>query len=100
MPRKAKHAAGSETSHAAAESIEGAVLNEMQLRVLETIIDSPGMTCDEVEVKLDPMPHQTVSARINELRNTGYIEESGEQRNTRRGRKAVVYKATSKARGS
>jgi hypothetical protein len=99
LPRKAKHAAGSETSHAAADSLSGAVLNDLQLKVLEAIIDSKGLTCDEVELQLG-LRHQTASARINELIKGAYVEDAGERRNTTSGRKATVWKATNKARGS
>lgn len=99
LPRNAPHVVGSATSRAAAESISGAVLNNMQLRVLQAIIDSDGLTCDEVEAQLD-LRHQTASARIHELRKAGYLEEKGIQRSTRSGRNATVWKATNKAKGS
>lgn len=96
LPKKARHVAGSDTSRGAAESLSEGVLNDMQLKVLETIIVCKGMTCDEVELHLG-MRHTTVSARINELTRAGYIEDSGERRNTSAGRPATVWKATSKA---
>lgn len=49
-----------------------------------------GATCDEIEVRLD-MPHQTASARVNELHNWRYIRDSDFRRRTRSGRKAVVW---------
>jgi len=96
-PKNAKYAVGSDTSKAAAESLDGAVLNDMQLKVLEAIIDSPmGMTCDELELQLG-MRHQTASARVNELLKATYIEDSGERRKTSSGRQATVWKAGKKA---
>lgn len=51
-----------------------------------------GATSDEVEQGLN-MIHQSASARINELRDAGFIEESGRYRPTRSGRKANVFMA-------
>lgn len=96
-PKNAKYAVGSATSKAAAESLDGAVLNDMQLKVLEAVIDSPmGMTCDELELQVG-LRHQTASARINELSNAGYIEDSGDKRKTSSGRQATVWKAGRRA---
>jgi Fic family protein len=50
-----------------------------------------GLTCDEAEVVTD-MPHQTVSARFNEMAKMGQIV-SNEKRATRSGRKACVWVA-------
>ena len=55
-----------------------------------------GFTCDEVERALD-RTHQSISARINELRDTGWIIDSGERRKTRSGRNAVVWTPTQAA---
>jgi predicted ArsR family transcriptional regulator len=96
LPRKAQHAAGSDTSHAAAASLSEAVLGDLQLKVLEAIIACKDMTCDEVETHLD-LSHQTASARINELAKAGYIEDSGQRRKTKHGRAAAVYVPTRKA---
>jgi hypothetical protein len=54
--------------------------------------EAKGMTCDEVAVLLD-LPAQSVSARINGLHNDDYIVDSGIRRNTRYGRKAIVWVA-------
>jgi predicted transcriptional regulator len=48
------------------------------------------MTGDEVAVLLD-LPAQSVSARINGLHKDGFIVDSGLRRNTRYGRKAIVW---------
>ena len=49
-----------------------------------------GITCDEVEVALD-RTHQSMSPRVNELRDTGWFVDSGVRRKTRSGRAAVVW---------
>jgi hypothetical protein len=49
-----------------------------------------GLTCDEVEQALD-RTHQSISARVNQLRDSGWIVDSGERRKTRSGRNAVVW---------
>ena len=48
-----------------------------------------GLTCDEVEVQTG-LPHQTASARVNELAKAGAIIPGG-KRPTRSGRFAVVW---------
>jgi hypothetical protein len=96
LPKRARHAAGSDTSSAAADSLSDGVLGELQLKVLEVIIACKGMTCDEVELNLG-LRHQTASARINELVKAKYIEDSGERRDTSSGRKATVWKPTRRA---
>jgi hypothetical protein len=52
--------------------------------------EAKGMTGDEVAVLLD-LPAQSVSARINGLHKDGFIVDSGIRRNTRYGRKAIVW---------
>lgn len=50
-----------------------------------------GATCDEVEVALD-MLHQTASARFSDLKRDGHLIDTGQRRNTRRGRcQAAVF---------
>jgi hypothetical protein len=52
-----------------------------------------GMTSDEVERRLK-RPHQSVSARINQLRDLGYLVDTGERRRTgveHKGRPAIVW---------
>jgi len=53
---------------------------------------SDGATSDEVEVVLN-RPHQSVSARISELKRDGWIRGSGRSRRTRCGTLAEVYVA-------
>lgn len=93
--KHAKYVIGSDTSKAASSSLE-LVLNDLQLLVLKTIEEAPnGMTCDEVELKLN-LRHQTASARVNELMEAEYIVDSGERRKTSSGRKATVWKFNDK----
>jgi len=56
--------------------------------------EAKGMTADEISVLLD-LPAQSVSARINGLHRDAYIVDSGLRRNTRYGRKAIVWVACS-----
>lgn len=82
--------ANSDTSEAAADSIEGSV-TALRKKVLEAIAGAEdGATCDQIEVALH-MRHQTASARVRELALMGYIEDTGVRRPTRSGRTARVY---------
>lgn len=89
----APHVRSSDTSKAAARSIEPQ-LGRLQGKVLEVIQRRAalGATTDEVEFVL-AMSHQTVSARVKELRDKGLIRDKGTRRPTRSGRAAVVYVA-------
>lgn len=91
LPLSAPYARGSDTSKAAAESIEPAS-GTLRARVLGTIksMREYGMTCDEVE-QTTHLTHQTASARVHELHKLGAIRDSGRRRNTRSGRKATVW---------
>lgn len=55
-----------------------------------------GLTVDALEQHLQ-RPHQTVSARVNELRDRGWVVDSGIRRNTRSGRKAIVWQPSEAA---
>lgn len=82
---------GSPTSEAAAESIKPD-LQRLEKMVRDAIhaAGKDGMTCDEVEVKLN-LSHQTASARCTTLKRSGEIEDCGKRRATRSGRAAAVY---------
>jgi hypothetical protein len=88
------YARGSDTSAAAAISVErdGPRLRELVLFTIRAA-GSRGLTCDEIELHLD-MRHQTVSARVYELREGGWIADSGERRPTRSNRRATVWVAS------
>ena len=55
-----------------------------------------GLTADELQTILNGT-HQTISARVTQLRDSGWIEDGGGQRKTRSGRKAIVWVPTMKA---
>lgn len=82
---------GSDTSYDAAKSIAGGA-EAMRVKCLEVIRQNGSATCDEVETQLDGR-HQTISARVRELVQLGFIYDTGERRKTRSGRSARVYKA-------
>lgn len=48
------------------------------------------LTCEELENRL-ARPHQSISARLSELRRDGIIRDSGERRRSRSGNKAIVW---------
>jgi predicted transcriptional regulator len=80
-----------ETSLAAAASIRpSAATLRSEINALIRKLGPKGMTCDEVEV-LTGISHQSASARINELMKSDSIQDSGERRHTRSGRKAIVW---------
>ena len=83
--------AGSDTSEAAARSVEATAPRD-QDRILASVgaRHSDGMTCDELEVALG-LSHQTASARVRDLVKAGRIIDSGKRRKTRTGRSAAVY---------
>jgi len=58
--------------------------------------DGVGMTVDALEQVLN-RSHQSVSARVNELRNKGWVTDSGVRRKTRSGRPAIVWTPTVQA---
>lgn len=97
-PPTIKYVRGSDTSQAAAESIEPSAAS-MRGRILNLIRHSEnGQTCDECEV-LTGMRHQTVSARIRELFESGHVVFLSDgpegKRQTRSGRDARIYVAAS-----
>lgn len=88
-PDKPGHVRGSDTSEAAADSIDA---ETMQARVLECIRGrgAYGTTDDELEVLLE-MRHQTCSARRRELELKGLVFLTPNRRLTRSGSSAGVY---------
>jgi hypothetical protein len=91
-----KYVAGSDTSFMAAENI-APMIGKLQKLVLDVVKNegTNGATCDEVEVALE-MPHQTASARINELMEADgerpqMLFDSGSRRKTRHGQLATVW---------
>jgi len=55
-----------------------------------------GLTVDQIEQILK-RTHQSVSARVNGLRDKGWVVDSGIKRPTRSGRKAIVWAPTTLA---
>jgi predicted ArsR family transcriptional regulator len=83
---------GNAESEIANESIHSQK-QAIRAKVLDAILKQPA-TCEELEERLG-MSHQTVSARMSELKRDGLIEKNG-TRPTRSGRQAGVYKASPK----
>ena len=79
------------TSRAAADSLDGKVLNALQKRVLDFIAWRPsGATDEEIANELEMNP-STVRPRRIELARRGMIVEGGSRRTTS-GRMAVVWR--------
>ena len=82
---------GSETSEAAAESVAAsAATHETLVFVTIRAAGEHGATDDEVE-RATGLRHQNASARRNRLVHKGKVKDSGIRRNTRSGRKAIVW---------
>ena len=72
------------------ESVPAATLLQKRILGFVTRRASQGATCDEIELTLDIL-HQTASPRVRELVGKGYLHDSGSERKTRSGRKAIVW---------
>ena len=79
----------SDTSAAAAATINGDRLARLEARVFEVLARRP-QTCDAVELTTG-LSHQTVSARIRGLVQRHRIIDSGRRDRTRSGRLATVW---------
>ena len=88
-PESPGYVSGSDTSYAAAASVEDDA-STMRARVLACIKENGPATCDEVEVLLD-MAHQTCSARIRELCLKDQLIDTGGRAKTRSARSARIY---------
>lgn len=88
---RAPFVAGSETSEAAADSMEDSVLTYERM-VFQFIHAraARGATSDECQVALG-LTHQNGSARVSTLAMRGAIVRTEEKRKTRSGRGAFVY---------
>lgn len=88
------------TSEAAAAYMSKRVHNVVGLVFREILLGSHmgaiGFTTDAIEVRLG-RSHQSVSPRVTDLRDQGWIEDSGFTRATRYGQQAVVWKPTAAA---
>lgn len=83
------------TSEMAAAFMHGRKAEELSGKILRRLMMGRH-TVDELVVALD-RPHQSVSARVNELRDNGWIEDSGVTRLTRSGLNAIVWILSPKA---
>jgi predicted ArsR family transcriptional regulator len=88
---------GSQTSAAAADSLDAPTLNAMQRRVLELLQATPdGLTDEEMQTRLGMNPSTQRPRRI-ELARRGMVVEAGTRR-TASGRMAVVWQITAASR--
>jgi hypothetical protein len=89
-----------DTANAAGASMAehvGAIANECFDEIVATYVQGAvGLTVDALEQRLN-RSHQTVSARVNELRDKGWVVDSGVRRATRSGRSAIVWRPTTAA---
>ena len=86
-----------DTSAAAGASVRKSVgqLAQQCLDEIKVVTESGGygLSVDQIEIILN-RSHQSVSARVNELRDKGWVRDSGHRRRTRSGRKAIVWEPT------
>jgi hypothetical protein len=93
-PDRPGYVQGSDTSAAAADSLNDSALGRLRRLVLRFVRGRPeGATCDETEVGL-ALRHQTASARLRELYLDGRVYTTEETRLTRAGRRAHVYRVS------
>jgi predicted transcriptional regulator len=67
-------------------------VDALQRKVLRYVADQglKGATSDEIEAGLG-IGHKTVSPRVRELFKKSYLRDSGRERVTRMGRRAIVW---------
>lgn len=87
---KAPYVKGSDTSQAAAESVEDTAVSLCTLILKYIKYSADGMTCSDVEEQL-LLRHQTASARLWDLRRRGHIVDSGKRRPSSSGRASTVW---------
>lgn len=101
-PHTAGYAKNSETSKEAAESVydrEG-----LQFSVMAILFNNPlGLVVDDVKMVVEKIKgrtfdRSTIAARFTELKLAEMIEETQYYGKTARGKKAVIYKLTTKGR--
>jgi DNA-binding HxlR family transcriptional regulator len=85
-----------ETSKAAFESVKP-FRKTHKRQILEALMLFGPSSCEAIEC-LTGMKHQTCSARIGELRNSGWIYDTGFKETTSSGCPAVVWDITDKGR--
>lgn len=83
---------GSDTSKAAAKSLNPKTLSDLENRICRYVgAHFNGVTSEEVQIALG-LTHQNCSARTTELVLKGRLVDSGERRKTSSGRAARVLK--------
>jgi len=90
---------GTDTSKAAARAVRPKAPN-LRAAVFERIraTGKHGITCDQLAREIG-RPASSISARLNELAERGFITDSGMRRPTQYGRPARVYVAGGAASG-
>jgi hypothetical protein len=83
-----------DTSAQAAASIGD--ISGLARTCFDEIVLAGGATCHQLTQVLG-RPHQTVSARVNDLMRRGWIVDSGLRRPTASGRQAIVWRPTQQA---
>lgn len=87
---------GVDTSDDAGRTLKKS-LSAKRFKVLSAIARLGTATSDDVEAATLES-HQTVSTRFLELREFGWIERTGDKRDTRKGNKAHVHRVTDEGR--
>lgn len=85
------------TSDQAALWMRGARAKSAAARIVRLIHRGGPMTVDEMQVNLG-MKHQTCSPRVTELRNSGWLVDSGVKRKTSSGEQAISWALSGRAR--
>jgi hypothetical protein len=86
------------TSHLAAAYMHGNRAKGQAAWILRRLLLNPsGFTTDEL-VQISQKPHQSISARVNELRDGGWIRDSGRTAKTRSNQPATIWVLTQQAR--
>ena len=89
------HKTGGTSAQAAHAAAEGARLGDLHRRIWKALAEKP-MTADEVARKLGIVLN-TSRARLSDLKSAGFVEPTGEHRETEAGRMADVLRAVTKA---
>lgn len=92
-PHKLVRTADPDTSHAAAQAVNSAHLEQQVLAVIQGYGDA-GCTQDEVLSHFPGYPYSSVTARFKALLDHFHVVDTGERRNGRSGRKQRVLRAT------
>lgn len=91
-PKKLVRAKDPDTSHESAEKVDSVRLEEMVFEVIKTF-KQEGCTSDQVLGLFPQLPYSSVTARYRALLDKGLIEDTGERRPGRSGRRQRVMRA-------